>query len=229
MPRYHLGDHLGGVEAVTDDVGTLAARYAFDPWGGRTLAAGAEVTDVVFPGHLRHTSSGLHLTWHRALDPVLGRWLSEDPLGGADGPNLFAYVRNRPVQLTDPLGLCSCGDECQSGKWRLHSVSVNIGSLGLGFSFGAGLLACEGALTVARRVKVFCAPQGVWVFSGVAASIQVRGTALDGPCNRREIQEFSTKGWVASFGVATPNRETIDLSLGPGGGVAWVPCRVVPW
>ncbi|MGE3671948.1 MAG: RHS repeat-associated core domain-containing protein, partial [Polyangiaceae bacterium] len=33
-----------------------------------------------------------------------GNWVSPDPAGEVDGPNLYAYVRNNPVNLTDPLG-----------------------------------------------------------------------------------------------------------------------------
>jgi hypothetical protein len=37
----------------------------------------------------------------------LGRWGSEDPSGVVDGPNLFTYVRSRPVTFVDPAGLQS--------------------------------------------------------------------------------------------------------------------------
>lgn len=38
--------------------------------------------------------------------PTLGRWLTPDPIGfeGQD-PNLYGFVRNNPVNLTDPSGL----------------------------------------------------------------------------------------------------------------------------
>ena len=35
----------------------------------------------------------------------MGRFLSTDPLGYADGMNLYAYVRNNPINRVDPLGL----------------------------------------------------------------------------------------------------------------------------
>ncbi|MGA8164434.1 MAG: RHS repeat-associated core domain-containing protein, partial [Waddliaceae bacterium] len=34
----------------------------------------------------------------------LGRWLTADPLDFADGPNLYAYVRNNPLSFVDPDG-----------------------------------------------------------------------------------------------------------------------------
>lgn len=37
--------------------------------------------------------------------PHVGRWLSEDPAGYVDGPNQYLYVKNNPINMTDPSGL----------------------------------------------------------------------------------------------------------------------------
>jgi uncharacterized protein RhaS with RHS repeats len=42
---------------------------------------------------------------NRWYDPSVGRWLSEDPIGyEAEDFNLYRYVRNNPVNLTDATG-----------------------------------------------------------------------------------------------------------------------------
>ncbi|MBU0708026.1 hypothetical protein KKG41_06675 [Patescibacteria group bacterium] len=35
----------------------------------------------------------------------MGRWLSQDPLGMVNGPNMYAYCKNNPTNLIDPWGL----------------------------------------------------------------------------------------------------------------------------
>jgi RHS repeat-associated protein len=45
----------------------------------------------------------------RIYDPEIGRWLTPDPAGFVDGPNLYAYVSNNPLTHIDPLGLWSEG------------------------------------------------------------------------------------------------------------------------
>jgi RHS repeat-associated protein len=117
--RYFTLDHLGSVRDVTDSTVTLLARYAFDPWGRRTLVAGTDVTTVGFTGHRTHENSGLALALYRGYDPELARWVSEDPIGLAAGLNRFRYVRNQPDRNVDPLGLQECRDNngcCEKSK-----------------------------------------------------------------------------------------------------------------
>ena len=43
----------------------------------------------------------------RYYDPATGRWTTPDPIGFADGPNLYAYVKNNPLTHFDLYGLRS--------------------------------------------------------------------------------------------------------------------------
>lgn len=44
----------------------------------------------------------------RYYDNVVGRFLSEDPIGFNGGNDFYAYVQNNPLIWTDPLGLVHC-------------------------------------------------------------------------------------------------------------------------
>ena len=51
--------------------------------------------------------SGLILFGLRLYDPAIGRWISQDPIGGLDGPNPYAYLHNNPLNHLDRFGLAT--------------------------------------------------------------------------------------------------------------------------
>ena len=106
---FYTRDHLGSVRELVDASGTVRARYDYDPFGRRTKLSGDLETDFAFAGMFWSSEARLSLTRFRAYDAELGRWLSRDPLRRAEveqGPNLYAYVGNNPINRVDPLGLC---------------------------------------------------------------------------------------------------------------------------
>ncbi len=106
---FYTRDHLGSVRELTDSAGHIRARYAYDPFGARLQMTGDMDTDFGFAGMFRSGETGLNLVRYRVYDPLAARWLSRDPLRDAElreGPNLYTYVNNNPVNMTDQLGLC---------------------------------------------------------------------------------------------------------------------------
>ena len=126
--QFLAADHLGSVTAVTDTTNTAVARYAFDAWGRRSLVAGVDATTVGYTGHRNDAAGNLSLTLYRAYDADLGRWLSEDPIGMPDGPNMYAYVENRVAIWNDPLGLESCCDQLKRRRQRINEILDQIES-----------------------------------------------------------------------------------------------------
>jgi RHS repeat-associated protein len=51
--------------------------------------------------------SGLILFGLRFYDPNIGRWISQDPAGGLDGPNSYAYLHHNPLNHLDRFGLAT--------------------------------------------------------------------------------------------------------------------------
>jgi RHS repeat-associated protein len=109
---FYTRDHLGSIRELTDATGGIRARYSYDPFGRPTHLAGDLDTDFGFAGMFYPAELSLGVTRFRAYEADIGRWLSRDPLEQAEqkqGPNLYAYVGNNPVNLRDPSGLeCEC-------------------------------------------------------------------------------------------------------------------------
>ena len=59
--------------------------------------------------------TGLHYNRHRYYDPMLGRYITQDPIGLAGGMNKFVYSLN-PLQWVDPLGLVGLGLGSEGGN-----------------------------------------------------------------------------------------------------------------
>jgi RHS repeat-associated protein len=117
-------DHLGSVRGVLDGAGNQVAAYDYDVWGNRTQTAGTFVADFGYAGYFEHQPSGLKLTWFRGYSPLLGRWIGRDPMGEQGGINLYAYVQDEPVGLTDYLGLCWYYSQ-SSGEMTRHTGHDN--------------------------------------------------------------------------------------------------------
>ena len=110
---YHT-EALGSVIAMTDSTGALIKEYRYEAFGKLRYESGAGPL-----GGNRYTytaresigdSLGLCYYRVRVMDPNVGRFTSEDPLGFIDGANYYLYVRNQPPNRRDPSGLCSWQD-----------------------------------------------------------------------------------------------------------------------
>jgi RHS repeat-associated protein len=104
---YFYGvDHLGSVRLVTDAAGAVANRYDYDAFGNWEDTSYETVANPFgFTARERDAESGLMFYRARYYDPKLGRFISQDPIGFEAGDlNIYRYVFNGPVLLTDPTG-----------------------------------------------------------------------------------------------------------------------------
>ncbi|MCD2175033.1 hypothetical protein LQK84_18870 [Rhizobium sp. C4] len=102
---YFYGiDQLGSVRRVFASASSAPA-YDYDPYGV-ALQATAPLTDFGYAGMFANPESGLNLTWYRAYDPGVGRWISRDPAGEFtdEARNRYTYVENAPLRYVDEIG-----------------------------------------------------------------------------------------------------------------------------
>jgi RHS repeat-associated protein len=103
--------HLDCV-AVCDPAGAVLERYRYEPFGAPTVLtpAGAPIAASAIGfeprfGAMRFlATAGRYLAGRRLLDPRHGLFLSPDPMGHADSPNLYAFAGQDPIDAVDPDG-----------------------------------------------------------------------------------------------------------------------------
>lgn len=111
-----MADHLGSVAVITDEMGSVVERLAYDAWGKRRHPNGADdptgsitsQTTKGFTGHEHIASVGLINMNARIYDPQLGRFMAADPMVEnlylSQILNRYSYVGNNPLSFTDPTG-----------------------------------------------------------------------------------------------------------------------------
>ncbi|MBL9117111.1 MAG: RHS repeat protein [Verrucomicrobiaceae bacterium] len=103
-PRYNHYNGRGDVAAQVDDAGALSWTGSYEAYGTRTKETGTN-DDRQRANTKEEDPTGLLNEGMRYRDLDTGTWLSRDPAGFVDGPNLYAYVRQNPWSKFDPLGL----------------------------------------------------------------------------------------------------------------------------
>jgi RHS repeat-associated protein len=109
-----LTDGLGSTLALTDGSVSTLASYAYEPFGN-TTSTGSSTNSYQYTGR-ESDGTGVYFYRARYYSPLLGRFVSEDPLGVlGSGSNLYAYAGDTPANWRDPLGTMSPDGAVPSG------------------------------------------------------------------------------------------------------------------
>ena len=113
---YFYKNLQGDVIAITNDAGTVVAKYVYDAWGKCTVTADTSGAGIANINPFRYRSyyydveTALYYLHSRYYDPAVGRFINADDVNdalkdcGVIGSNIFVYCKNDPVNETDRSG-----------------------------------------------------------------------------------------------------------------------------
>lgn len=103
---FYVTDGNGSVTQLTDMTGAVVQSYVYDSFGQIKQQNGSITNPFTFTGRELDGESGLYYYRARYMDSFSGRFLQEDPRSFTGSSlNLYTYVKNDPLNLSDPLGL----------------------------------------------------------------------------------------------------------------------------
>ncbi len=101
---YQLDDQLGSNVGEVGSSTSFDGQYNYDGYGLESdTATGRPSGSSVFRfagkhGYVTDNDTGLVLCGSRYYMPILGRFITQDPIGHEGGINLYEYCANKPPQ-----------------------------------------------------------------------------------------------------------------------------------
>ena len=134
--KYFLHfDALGDAIGLTDANGDIVERYQYGAFGRAIVydrSGTAHPTSLVgnpflFGMAIFDAESGLYHMGLRDLDPAIGRFLQEDPIGLAGGDSsLYGFARCNPLTFRDERGLVAETATSPLGGSQLRETTIRV-------------------------------------------------------------------------------------------------------
>ena len=121
---YYHDSNLGNVNQVTNSAGAVIQTYDYDSFGNITAQSGALTAKYAYKTKEYSPETGLIFFGARYYNPLIGRFITPDPLGQVDGPNVYLYLNDDPVNKYDLWGLYNVDIWKYSKGYNEHNWSA---------------------------------------------------------------------------------------------------------
>lgn len=194
---FQVQDSAASVGIELDEQGAVVSYEEYAPYGTTTYRASTNPQQPKryrFASKERDSESGLDYVENRYYVSWLARWLSPDPLGTADGLNVFLYVGCDPVNKTDPSGLTGSKKEEETAPPEIYlhvEVMISI----LQFALDASNNEPPGAQL--QLLDAFSRVSRTWEQASRSARLAAYWTILDIRCLMLPQQMFNhSTSWL---------------------------------
>lgn len=197
-------DALGSPISHTDDTGQLAERAHISAYGETrfksilddSAARSGTGNPFGFTGREIDETGFMNFRARQTYDPLVGRFLQQDPLGTAAGVNVYQYVKSRPTRFSDPSGLVS-GDPGED----LYYSDTPAYSPDVPDAYAAGDFAAGFGDTVSSGFGI------AWYFGYPSMTEAIRnqwtsmgyGDSVSGCSGNYRLGQASALAWLISF------------------------------
>jgi len=169
---FYQTDAQGNIRDLVDANSDIKAHLDYDGYGVRTDPQSSVSDRYGYTGREFQVDSGIQHNRRRDYIPALGKWMQEDPISFSAGDfNVMRYVKNDPVNRSDPSGLL-CGLDLLQAYYDGVELAADM------FLAGGGL---DGVIV------------GFWI--GFTASL-VESAVFGGACFTGDMEVLTRRGWV---------------------------------
>ena len=198
---HYVNDGIGTPERLVDEKGEVACELRRSAWGITEVLPGARAkTPIRFQGQYEDAETGLCYNRWRYYAPMLGIYVSADPLGLAGGLAFFSYCPN-PVVWIDPHGLAGTMKRRRRMDEKIAAAAARGGNQTV-----RGVISPREAR---RRCRAHAGPGAT---HGTADNGATMLTSADGTTRARGASEKSSPHTLTGTQINLESGRNLDMS-----------------
>ncbi len=211
---YLHADYLGSTAAESNTGGTVTARLHYQPFGENI---GTPVDDIGYTGHKFDTDLDLSYMEARYYDPVLGRFMANDPVGFISTRpmtfNRYSYGNNNPHKYVDPDGEFGIigfviGAAIEAAVQYVITGEIDYKEVLIAGAVGAVTGGVGGSLAKSALTGTISAGRAVATTAVVGGVANAAGTVVEGALDgeRATMTEVATSAALGAVGAGVGAR-----------------------